>query len=56
MATTPGPAACCRLACQVRVWTADDVLRELTSLYEKLPGEIQAELPLKRIWALAEED
>jgi len=38
------------------VWTADDVLRELTATYDKLPGEIQAELPLKQIWALAGED
>jgi restriction system protein len=41
---------------QVRVWAADDVLRELTAVYDKLPGEIQAELPLKRIWTLADEE
>jgi restriction system protein len=41
---------------QVRVWAADDVLRELTAVYDKLPGEIQAELPLKQIWALADEE
>jgi restriction system protein len=40
---------------QVRVWTADDVLRELTTAYDKLSPEIQAELPLKQIWAVAEE-
>jgi len=39
---------------QVRVWTADDVLRELTAVYDKLSGEMQAELPLKQIWTLAE--
>ena len=37
-----------------RVWKADDVLRELTAVYDKLPGDIQADLPLKRIWTLAE--
>jgi restriction system protein len=37
-----------------RVWKADDVLRELTAVYNKLPGDIQAEQPLKRIWTLAE--
>lgn len=41
---------------QVRVWTADDVLREFTAVYDKLPGEIQAELPLKRIWTLAADE
>lgn len=40
---------------QVRVWAADDVLRELTAVYDKLPGEIQAELPLKQVWTLADE-
>jgi len=39
---------------QVRVWEADDVLRELTAVYDKLPGDIQADLPLKRIWTLAD--
>jgi restriction system protein len=39
---------------QVRVWTADDVLRELTAVYDKLSGEMQADLPLKQIWTLAE--
>jgi len=38
----------------VRVWKADDVLRELTAVYDKLPGDIQADLPLKRIWSLAD--
>lgn len=38
---------------RTRVWTADDLFRELTAVYDKLPEEIQAELPLKRIWTLA---
>jgi restriction system protein len=38
---------------QVRVWTADDLIRELTSVYDRLPDDLQAELPLKRVWALA---
>lgn len=41
---------------RVRVWTADDVLRELTSRYDDLPEEIQIKLPLKRVWMLATED
>ena len=38
------------------MWAADNVLRELTAVYDKLPGEIQAELPLKQVWTLADED
>jgi restriction system protein len=40
----------------VRVWEADEVLRELTAVYDRLPGNIQADLPLKRIWTLSEGD
>lgn len=38
---------------RTRVWTADDLFRELTAVYDRLPEEIQVKLPLKRIWALA---
>jgi restriction system protein len=41
---------------QVRVWNADDVLRELLAIYERLPGDVRAKLPLKQIWTLATED
>jgi restriction system protein len=37
---------------RVRLWTADDILRELTAVYDRLPEEIQTELPLKRVWLL----
>ncbi len=39
----------------VRLWTSDDVLRELSHVYDQLPEEIQADLPLKRVWMLASE-
>jgi restriction system protein len=41
---------------QVRVWTADDLIRELTEAYEQLPDDLQAELPLKRVWTLVSGD
>ncbi len=41
---------------QVRVWNADDLIGELTDVYDQLPDDIQAELPLKRIWTLALSD
>ena len=41
-----------RLFFEIRLWSSDDLVREIFRLYEKLPEEIQAELPLKRIWVL----
>jgi restriction system protein len=38
---------------RVRLWDAGDLLNAIFSNYDRLPEEIQAELPLKRIWALA---
>ena len=39
----------------IRLWTAEDLVRELQSVYEKLPKELQAELPMCQVWALTEE-
>lgn len=38
---------------RLRLWTQDDVLEELFSVYDKLDDEIKAELPLKRVWTVA---
>ncbi|MFK5950483.1 MAG: restriction endonuclease [Methylococcales bacterium] len=38
---------------RLRLWTQDDVLEQLFTVYEKLDDEIKAELPLKRIWTVA---
>jgi restriction system protein len=40
----------------VRLWSSKEILEQLFSVYDKLPGEIQATLPLKRIWCLASGD
>lgn len=37
---------------EVRLWTGDDLIRELQSVYEAVSETIQAEIPLKRIWTL----
>lgn len=37
---------------RMRVWTADDVIDGVTAVYDRLPDELQAELPLKRIWTV----
>ena len=41
---------------KIRLWDADDLVRMVEEYYEKLPPDIQAELPLKQIWALVEEE
>lgn len=40
---------------QLRLWNAEDLLDQLLELYDKLPNDIQSELPLKRVWTLVEE-
>ncbi len=37
---------------QIRLWDSDDLMDALFTHYEKLSEDIQAELPLKRIWTL----
>ena len=40
----------------VRLWDADDVLAALQRNYDRLPEELQKELPLKRVWALVADE
>lgn len=41
---------------KIRLWDSTDVINELFENYEKLSPEIKAEIPLKRIWMLSEEE
>jgi restriction system protein len=41
---------------KVRLWGAGELLQAVYRTYEQLPEEIQAELPLKRVWALIAEE
>lgn len=45
-----------RLFFKIRLWDSNDVISQIERLYDRLPSEIQADLPLKRVWALAEEE
>jgi restriction system protein len=45
-----------RLFFSIRLWDAGDVVSALEESYERLPGDLQAEIPLKRIWIVAPED
>jgi restriction system protein len=40
----------------VRLWESRDLVDAILQNYEKLPAEIQAELPLKRVWTLVPEE
>ena len=40
----------------VRLWDSRDLVEAVYRTYERLPAEIQAELPLKRTWMLVRED
>jgi restriction system protein len=40
----------------VRMWNQDDIIDEVLATYTDLGADIQAELPLKRIWTVALED
>lgn len=40
----------------LRLWDSERLLQALLDNYEQLPAEIQAELPLKRIWTLVPEE
>jgi restriction system protein len=41
---------------KIRLWDADDVVQMIEDNYENLPASIQADLPLKRIWTLVQEE
>lgn len=45
-----------RLFFAIRIWDSGDVIRVLQDGYEHLPDVVKADLPLKRIWTLAEDD
>ena len=40
---------------RVRVWDADDLIDAVFRNYDELDKELQAELPLKRVWTLVED-
>jgi restriction system protein len=41
---------------KVRLWTPDNLVDAILRNYDRLPNEIKAELPLKRIWTLVSEE
>ena len=45
-----GPARTQRLT--IRVWTSEEVIDRLFEVYERLPDDMRARIPLKRTWIL----
>jgi restriction system protein len=41
---------------ELRLWDAGDLVENVLRHYEKFPEELKADLPLKRIWVLVQED
>lgn len=41
---------------EIRQWDADDLIDAVMDHYEQLPADLLAELPLKRIWTLVQEE
>ena len=40
----------------IRIWEEDDIINEVMKNYEKFGDDLKAELPLKKIWTLVEEE
>lgn len=45
-----------RLFFKVRLWDQSDLVEQFLDVYDKLDEDLRAELPLKRIWAVAAQD
>ena len=39
----------------MRIWSAVDLVDELVDVYDRLPDEYRASIPLKRAWVLDEQ-
>ncbi len=41
---------------RVRLWSQKELLEQLFAHYEELDEDLRAELPLKRVWAVAAQE
>ncbi|PKL66076.1 MAG: restriction endonuclease [Methanomicrobiales archaeon HGW-Methanomicrobiales-3] len=41
---------------EIRLWNADDLIQMIQTHFDKMPDEIKADLPLKRIWIVVPEE
>ena len=40
----------------IRLWSSDQLLEAVFDNYEHLPADVRSELPLKRLWALIQDE
>jgi len=45
-----------RLFFKVRLWDQNDLIDQFLAVYDRLDEELRAEIPLKRVWAVAAQD
>ena len=45
-----------RLFFEIRLWDSDNLIKALMEDYENLSGDVQAEIPLKKVWTLVLEE
>lgn len=45
-----------RLFFQIRLWDSDAVIDKVQEVYDRLPADTQAQLPLRRVWSLVPDD
>ncbi|HEY0167941.1 MAG TPA: restriction endonuclease [Jatrophihabitans sp.] len=45
-----------RLFFEIRLWDSDAVIEKLQQVYDRLPADLQAEIPLQRIWTVLPEE
>jgi restriction system protein len=45
-----------RLFFEIRIWDAGEIVRALQQSYDQLSEEVRADIPLKRIWVLADQE
>lgn len=41
---------------ELRLWTAEDLVREITAVYSRLPESFRSRMPLKQVWTSARSD
>lgn len=52
--TTPGREALKNMKLRIALWESTDVINKLLALYDLLPEEVSARVPLRRVWMLAD--
>jgi len=41
---------------ELRLWSADELVHEITAVYDQLPEVLRAKLPLKQVWTVATDE